>query len=206
MMKKPEATLVDFTAGNRSIWDIKHSEKVLYLDNEPELAIKPDILCDNRDTGLPENSRTFGVFDPPHDFGRKRNVSIYTTPSLEMANKKWPQHYRETPPRYYGADKYKSKTELLGYLFDAQKEIARVLVPGGLLLLKWNEVKIKLSEVLEYFNLWDVYLTIPQRVQGEHSHQTWWVLLFQKDGPIPQTELLDFFTSINSKSLRTNVK
>ena len=205
-MVKPEAMAVDFTAGNRSIWDIKESEKVLYLDTETELTIKPDILCDNRDTGLPDNSRSFGVFDPPHDYGRKKNVSIYTTPSLDKANEKWPQHYRETPPRYYGADKYQSKTELLGYLFDAQKEIARVLVPGGLLLLKWNECKIKTSEILEYFTLWDVYLTIPQRTQGETSHQTWWILLFQKDGPIPQKELLDFFEPLDETKLRMSEK
>ena len=204
-MEKPDALLVDFTAGNRSIWDIKESKYILYLDTEPDLTIQPDILCDTRETQLKENSRHFAVFDPPHDYGRNKNVSIYNTPSLEVANKKWPKHYRETPPRYYGADKYKSKTELLRYIKEAQKEIARVLVPGGVLFFKWNECKVKLSDVLEYFNMWDAYLTIPQRVQGEHSHQTWWVLMIQNEGPWPQTELIDFFNgTIKKQSKRTD--
>ena len=199
-MEKPDSTIIDATAGNRSIWELKEHPRILYLDVEPDLAVPPDILCDTRNTQLPENSKFFAVFDPPHDWGRKKNASIFSTPSLKVANEKWPKYYRDTPPRYYGPDKYQTKTDLLNYIHETQKEIARILIPGGILFLKWGEVRLPVMEVLKYFSLWDIMLKIPVKDNGgEHSNPTYWVMMIRKDGPWPQTELNKFFRKDGGK-------
>ena len=61
-----------------------------------------------------------------------------------------------------------------------------------------------LSEVLEYFTLWEVMLKIPVKENaGKHANPTWWVMMIRKDGPWPQKELLDFFNSIDKQNKRT---
>lgn len=192
-MEKPDATIVDFTAGNRSIWTLKDSPHILFLDKEPDLSMAPDILCDSTNTDLPPDSKFFAVFDPPHEWGKEKNGSLFTTPNREVWNKKWPSHSREAPPVYYGADKYQTKTELLHYIYEAQKEIARILINGGVLFFKWSENSIAINDVLKYFTLWEVALRIPVGYAGKTAKQSYWFLMLRKEGPWPQTELIDFF-------------
>jgi len=201
-MEKPDATIVDFTAGNRSIWTLKDSPHILFLDKEPDLSLPPDLLCDATNTDLPPDSKFFAVFDPPHEWGKRKNSSLFTTPNRETWNKKWPSHSREAPPVYYGADKYQTKTELMRFIYETQREIARVLIPGGILFFKWSENSLSTNEVLEYLPLWDVALRIPVGYAGKTAKQSYWLLMIQKQGPWPQPELLDFFKSTNSKSKR----
>lgn len=197
-MEKPDATIVDFTAGNRSIWTLKDSPHILFLDKEPDLSMAPDILCDSTQTNLPSASKIFAIFDPPHEWGKqKKNSSLFTTPDRDTWNKKWPSHSREAPPVYYGADKYQTKTELLRYIYEAQKEISRVLINGGVLFFKWSENGIPLNEILEYFSMWELALRIPVGYAGKTAKQSYWCLMLRKEGP--QRELIDFFKSRRSK-------
>lgn len=85
----------------------------------------PDLVMDFRNLDLPDKSFKLVIFDPPHfsSLGEKSYMAI----------------------KYGRLDK---KT----WRFDLQKGFAecfRVLKPDGILIFKWNEYDIKLSEVLK---------------------------------------------------------
>ena len=188
-MIKPEAKIYDATAGNRSIYETKDHPFILYGDIEPDLFYKPDIMVDCTKTNFPDKSKNLIIFDPPHECGRIKNEGIFSTPSLEVANKKWPKYYRETPPRYYGGDKYKNKDELRRFVYETQKEFYRILSDGGALLMKWSENRIDLKEIIKLFRGWSVILKIRCFKQGNTATPTYWVMLMKAPMPSPQTEL-----------------
>ena len=68
---KPDARILDATASNRSIWRTKESNKIIWIDIEPELEINPDLILDCTQTGFPDNSIMMLIFDPPHWWGQK---------------------------------------------------------------------------------------------------------------------------------------
>lgn len=189
MEPKPEAMVYDATAGNRSIYVTKDHPLILYGDIESELSFKPDDIIDCTDTGLPDKSKHVIIFDPPHEYGRKKNVGIFTTPSLELANEKWPKYYRDTPPRYYGADKYKTKKELKNFIFKAQKEFYRILSDGGVLFFKWSENRLELEDVLKLLRNWSIILKIRTFQLGNMATPTYWIMLMKASSPNPQQEL-----------------
>ncbi|GAI63776.1 unnamed protein product, partial [marine sediment metagenome] len=56
---------------------------------------------------------------------------------------------------YYGWDVYKTRQALIRHIIKAQKEFHRILTDDGLLWLKWNELEIKLLNILGIFQQWD---------------------------------------------------
>jgi len=94
---------------------------------------------------------------------------------------KWPQHKRRWP-RYYGIDKYATKSELLGFINRAQKEFFRILSDGGCLWFKWSENRATLQGILPLFKNWDVMLKIPVEYSGKSAKRTWWVMLMKNSG------------------------
>ena len=86
--------VLDAAAGNRTIWTVKNDPRVLFIDVEPDLDIPADRLLDCTCTGFPDKSFHHIIFDPPHEFGRDKNSTIYTTPSRGVHDAKWPQHVR----------------------------------------------------------------------------------------------------------------
>ena len=189
---KPDALVYDATAGNRSMWITKDHPFILFGDIEPELSVKPDDFIDSRDTGLPDESKYLIIFDPPHEFNCQRNKGWVSTPNQELAIEKW-----GSKSTYYGPDIYKTKTELLEYIYQSQKEFNRILMPSGVVFLKWAERRIPLNEVLELFRGWQLMMKIPVYKKGPEKTDTYWVLLMKHPEGDPQLELTSF-----SKSLR----
>ena len=127
----------DVCCGGRMFWYDKKNDNTLYVDNRkteivdnpyrPNHTIKPDILMDFRKLDLPDESFKLVVFDPPHLLQKKD-----ATNSAML----------------YGVlDKDTWREDLkMGF-----KECWRVLEKNGVLVFKWNESSIKISEVLPLF-------------------------------------------------------
>jgi len=194
MDTKPEAMVYDATAGNRTIWVTKDHPFVLFGDIETELTIQPDDFIDSRDTGLPDESKYMIIFDPPHSVNYTRYSGFMTTPNLKDAQRKWGKKLNGSrPPRYYGADIYKTKKELKNYIFQSQKEFMRILKPSGVLFLKWNERNIKFNDIIKLFSNWDLMLKIKVQGQGSEGtkNKTYWALLMKTQKAAAQTELTE---------------
>ena len=204
-MEKPEALIMDATAGNRTLWNVKDHKFILFCDIEPELDVQPDQLVDCRDTGFEDESYNTIFFDPPHGWGKKPGQGIY-----ECRNEAEYRAYKAkynldrwgNKAVYYGWDKYQSKKDLKDFIFDAQREFNRILKNNGMLWLKWNETQIPLDEVLGLFHDWVEMLRLPigspkQKLGGK---QTYWCMFLKAHGP--QATLLKDFT-INKQTKRT---
>ncbi|MBA7491945.1 hypothetical protein ES702_02493 [subsurface metagenome] len=178
-MIKPQARILDATAGNRFIWSIKESPFIIWGDIEPELEFKPDIVFDCTKTDFPDKYFHTIFFDPPHSWGREKNAGIFTTPSKAVSDEKWPTHKRKRP-RYYGLDKYKTRTALLGFINRAQKEFYRILRDDGCLWLKWCEIHSTIEAILPIFKNWKEMLTINACPFGSSKNRTVWVMLMKE--------------------------
>ena len=63
---KPDAKILDATAGNRHIWKVKDDSRIVFMDIESELEVKPDIIGDCTKTDYPDGYFHTIFFDPPH--------------------------------------------------------------------------------------------------------------------------------------------
>lgn len=147
---KPDKKILDVACGGKMFYFDKNDPRVLFCDNrkisttlcdERHFEVNPDIVCDF--TALPFESNTFRlvIFDPPHltrNTGKSKYKELYGTLSEICAPTGWQQIK-------YGA-LYHDWREMLQKGFS---ECFRVLEPGGVLIFKWNETDIKVSEILK---------------------------------------------------------
>lgn len=173
------ARFVDWSSGNRTIYDRKSKDHplIIYFDIEPELTWTPDRIVDSRNSGLSDSCVDDNVWDPPHEVGRTKNSTVFTTPNTEIVNDRY--GYNRNVHSYYGADKYASKEDLLGYIVDTQKEINRVTKNTGILFFKWSENLFTLKKILEYLDCWTPIIKIKVKPESEKSTKTWWVLMMK---------------------------
>lgn len=158
-MKKIEDTpILDACCGGKMFYFDKEDERVLFQDirsiettlcDGRYFEIKPDVLADFKDMPYPDNTFRMVVFDPPHLLYNREN----TKPPTGWQSIK------------YGA-LYLDWRETLSKGF---KECFRVLKPGGFLIFKWNEVDIKVSEVLKLAP----EKTIFGHLSGKRSNTHW---------------------------------
>ena len=179
MEVKPDAVILDPTAGNRGIWKRKDSKHVLFIDVEPDLTVKPDMFIDCRDTGFPAGRFRQIMFDPPHRYGHTKNTGVHQTPSRELQMEKW-----GNTGAYYGFDKYKTKADLMRFISDSQREFYRILEPQGILMMKWAEIHASLEDVLNLFVNWRELMRFEVAYRGEvRGARTWWVMLMKSEAP-----------------------
>lgn len=170
------------------MWDIKEDEHILWIDIEPELSVKPDKILDCTKTGFPDKQFMIIFFDPPHSFGRTKNTGMHQTPSYEVQRQKW-----NSVGSYYGFDKFKTKTALLGFINRSQKEFYRVLRDNGVLWFKWSEIHASLDSILPIFRNWKLMMKFEVAFQGLlKGDRTWWSMFMKKQNIIPQLELSEF--------------
>ena len=125
--------VLDPCCGSRMFWFDKNDQRCLFGDIREEnhilcdgraLEVSPDIQMDFRNLPFPDCSFKLVVFDPPH---------------LTWAGK-----------TSWLARKYGSLSP--SWRDDIKKgfsECFRVLEIGGILIFKWSEVQIKVSELLQ---------------------------------------------------------
>ena len=139
-MNKP---ILDVACGGRMFYFNKKDPRVLFCDNRDmetvlcdrrHFEIHPDVRCDFTALPFEDNSFKLIVFDPPHLIKSKR-IELPTVPKFTG----W-QNIK------YGA-LYQNWREMLTKGF---AECFRVLEPNGVLIFKWNETDIPVSEVLKF--------------------------------------------------------
>lgn len=125
--------VLDPASGSRMMWFDREDPRVLFGDIRQEshtlcdgrtLEVSPDQLMDFRDLPLASETFQLVVFDPPHLRRAGQNS--------HMARK-----YGTLDRETWQAD-----------LAQGFKECFRVLKPQGVLIFKWNETQIPLSQIL----------------------------------------------------------
>jgi len=115
------------------IWFDKENPDVVYMDNREltdilcdgrVLNINPDVVADFRDMPFEDNTFYLVVFDPPHLI--KAGKNSWLAKKYGVLSQNWKQDIAQ------------------GF-----RECMRVLKPNGILIFKWNEEQVKLSEVLK---------------------------------------------------------
>lgn len=141
-------------------WFNKQHPAAIYMDNREMLAtrfsnratleVKPDIVGDFTDMPFDDNRFALVVFDPPH--------LLRAGQQSYMAKK-------------YGVlDKQTWQADIKAGL----AECLRVLRPQGVLVFKWNETHIPLSEVLK---LVPVQPLFGNRASGKNLKTHWLVFM-----------------------------
>jgi hypothetical protein len=174
--------ILDAGCGNRCMWQIKDSENIIYIDVEKQLQRKPVLFGSN--TSLPFAGGVFDTafFDPPFAWGMP-NHPIFSYPNLKMLHLDYPDKDRNSVPSYYGIDRYKTRSELVSYIYRAEKEIYRVLKPDGCLWLRWCPMtSMDENNILGIFQNWKQMLTheigSSKRNTGETA--SYWFMLMKK--------------------------
>ena len=167
--------ILDVACGGKMFYFDKNDERVLFCDNRSltttlcdgrPFEVKPDIVCDFTNLPFEDSSFRLVVFDPPHltrCTGKSKYKEIYGSLSEIHTPTGWQQIK-------YGA-LYSDWREMLTKGFE---ECFRVLEPSGVLIFKWNETDIKLSEILA--------LTKERPIFGHKSGKrsnTHWICFFK---------------------------
>lgn len=126
------AKILDPCCGSRMFHFDRKNTDVVFGDIRKEshilcdgrsLEISPDIEMDFRDMPFPDDSFYAVVFDPPHLI--RAGKQSWLALKYGKLNQDWREDIRK------------------GFA-----ECFRVLKPNGILIFKWNETQIKVSEVL----------------------------------------------------------
>lgn len=149
--------ILDACCGSRMFWFDKQNPDVLFADNRElettlcdgrKLVVKPDEIMDFRNMPYPDDSFKLVVFDPPH--------------LLHAGEKSWlAQKYGVLPK------------EWKPYIKQGINECMRVLEPYGILIFKWNEEQIKVSEILKSIDYKPLF--------GDKRSKTHWMCFMKMD-------------------------
>lgn len=154
---------------------IKERDDIIFMDKEPRLARKPDIIARWESIPFPDNYFHCVIFDPPHFIGE--TTSYAKDPSVLPNGSK-----RQFG--WYGC--FKTRHEAVSELIKAQREIARV---SPRMCLKWSDQFIPLHNILGIFDNWlPQFILIYKAEDGRGSRKlgdrrgcrTWWVKLVRK--------------------------
>lgn len=147
--------ILDACCGSRMFWFDRHHPDVVFMDNREientlcdgrQLVIKPDILADFRSIPYPDKTFKLVVFDPPHLI--RAGKTSWMAKKYGVLNDTWRQDIKQ------------------GF-----NECMRVLDQHGVLVFKWNEDQIKLSQILKAIDYTPLF--------GDRRAKTHW-LVFMK--------------------------
>jgi len=154
-----EAPVLDATCGSKMMWFDKENPLALFADQRTEshilcdgraLNINPDIEMDFREMPFEDDTFYLVVFDPPHFDNLGKNS--WMSKKYGKLLPSWESDIR------------------LGF-----EECWRVLKPGGTLIFKWNEHRIKTSKILSL---------LPEKPLFGHptgqNGKTIWMTFFKK--------------------------
>lgn len=129
--------ILDACCGSRMFWFDKENPNAIFADirNEDhilcdgrELHVNPDVIMDFTKMDFPDNHFKLVVFDPPHM--NKLGINSWMAKKYGVLNATWEEDIKN------------------GF-----SECIRVLEPNGILIFKWNESQIKVSQLLRLFSI-----------------------------------------------------
>lgn len=174
-MGKIDVPILDACCGGKMFYFDKNDKRVLFQDirrmetilcDGRRFLIEPDIQADF--TSMPYEDEHFNlvVFDPPHllrNTGKSKFADIYGSLNPKAKPAGW-QHTK------YG-ELHQDWRDMLRNGFS---ECFRVLKHNGVLIFKWNETDIKVSEVLALTEEKPVF----GHISGKRSN-THWICFFK---------------------------
>ncbi|MCO8087200.1 class I SAM-dependent methyltransferase [Acinetobacter indicus] len=148
-----KAKILDACCGSRMMHFDRQNPNVVYGDIRSEshilcdgrsLEVAPDIEMDFRNMPFDDEQFNLVVFDPPHlvRAGKQSWLAL----KYGKLNEDWREDIRK------------------GF-----EECFRVLVTGGVLIFKWNETQIKVSEILELTHHKPVF----GHISGKRANTHW---------------------------------
>lgn len=138
-IKSDYKPILDACCGGRMFWWNKENDNAIFMDIRqvdkgafpnnwnPNWCVNPDIISDFRNMPFPDNNFKMVVFDPPH---------LISGSMKSVINKKYGLLNKDT-----------WKKDII----DGFIECWRVLDYNGVLIFKWNEANIKVSELVKSF-------------------------------------------------------
>lgn len=126
------ARVLDPCCGSRMFWFDPKDQRTLFGDIRDEshilcdgrmLDIAPDVPLDFRKMDFPDGQFRLVVFDPPHL--KRAGEQSWMKAKYGLLSEDWKEDLRR------------------GFA-----ECFRVLEPEGILIFKWNEIQIKVAEIL----------------------------------------------------------
>jgi len=148
--------ILDACCGSRMFWFNREHPKAVYMDNRKledtlcdgrKLIINPDVVADFTKMPFKDDSFKLVVFDPPHLI--KAGETSWLAKKYGKLSDTWPQDIKK------------------GF-----EECFRVLEPNGILIFKWNEEQIKLSEILK--------LAPQEPLFGDRRSKTHWIVFMKE--------------------------
>ncbi len=154
-------TILDACCSSRMFHFDKENPEVLFMDIRSEdilcsdgrkIKVRPDLVADFTNMPFKDDFFKLVIFDPPHDMYAGKNS--YTSQKYGNLNKNnWQQDLKKG--------------------FD---ECIRVLEPKGLLIFKWNEMRISTNNILNLFE----YQPLIGHKSGKNS-KTHWITFVKTD-------------------------
>ena len=152
-----EKYILDACCGSKMFWFDKNHRNTVFMDNREledtlcdgrKLIIKPDVVADFRAMPFDDNTFRLVVFDPPHLL--KIGETAWMAKKYGKLSATWREDLKQG--------------------FD---ECIRVLKPQGVLIFKWCEQQIKLSEILKL---------IPYKpLFGDRRTKTHWLVFVKEE-------------------------
>lgn len=187
--------ILDAGCGNRAMW--KHKEaSVITCDVEKKLQRKPLIFASN--AFLPFKNESFDTvfFDPPFAWNVTTHP-FFSYPNKTLQEEKGYKVHGDIPT-YYGIERYKTRSELISYIYRAEKELYRIVKTDGSLWLRWCEMKnINSNNILAIFENW--YLCLEHEInsskqvygarESKENNISFWFMLMKKPLKFTQTSL-----------------
>lgn len=163
-----ECKVLDAYCGSKMFWFDTSNPLTVYQDNREletelcdgrQLVVKPDVIGDFTDMSWPSEKFKVVVLDPPHfSVGGDKGWQVLKYGRL-------PKEWRQ-------------------YISDMFKECFRVLEGDGVLVFKWNETQIKVSEILSCSE----YKPMIGHKRAGKSADTHWIL-FMKNNAMLKGEI-----------------
>lgn len=150
--------ILDACCGSKMFWFDKNNPAVLYADIRKEskilvdgshFEVNPDIQMDFKNMPFNDNTFKMVVFDPPQ---------IDDLPDSSILAIKYGKLFSDWHIE----------------ISEGFKECMRVLEPYGILIFKWNEKRIKLSQLLQVIKIQPLF----GHTSGKHGRTIW--LAFMK--------------------------
>lgn len=160
--------VLDACCGSRKFWFDAEDPRALFIDKRDEehevsdpskatgirrLVISPDVIADFREMPFEDETFSLVVFDPPHVKANRTGSGSRIAAMYGTLGQDWREDLA------------------LGF-----RECFRILKSNGVLVFKWAETNIRLSEVLELAPQRPLFGNKMPKTAGTH-----WIV-FMKDG------------------------